>query len=45
MKKILFLSFSYPYGHFGPSDQCTMKIMDALVRTGKFEVHNFRRFR
>ena len=40
MKKILFLSFSYPYGHFGPSDQCTTRIMEALVRTGKYEVHN-----
>ena len=40
MKKILFLSFGYPYGHFGPSDQCTTRIMEALVRTGKYEVHN-----
>lgn len=40
MKKILFLTFSYPYGHFGPSDQCTTRIMETLVRTGKYEVHN-----
>lgn len=40
MKKILFLTFNYPYGHFGPSDLCSTKIMDALVKTGKFEVHN-----
>lgn len=40
MKKILFLAFNYPYGHFGPSDLCSTKIMDALVKTGKYEVHN-----
>lgn len=38
MKKILFLSFSYPYGHFGPSDNCTVRIMESLVRTGMYEV-------
>lgn len=40
MKKILFLSFSYPYGHFGPSDNCTVRVMDALTRTGEYEVWN-----
>ena len=38
MRKILFLSPSYPFGHFGPSDNCTVRIMDALVRTGRYEV-------
>lgn len=40
MKKILFLSFAYPYGHYNPSDQCSTRIMRALVDTGKYEVHN-----
>ena len=40
MKKVLFLSFSYPYGHFGPSDNCTVRIMDALTRIGQYEVWN-----
>lgn len=40
MKRILFLSFAYPYGHFGPSDNCTVRIMDALVQAGKYEVFN-----
>lgn len=40
MKKILFLTYCYPYGHFGPSDNCTVRVMDALVRTGKYEVWN-----
>lgn len=40
MKKILFLSFSYPYGHFGASDNCTVRIMEAMVRTGQYEVWN-----
>lgn len=40
MKKILFLAFSYPYGHFGPSDNCTVRVMDALARTGQYEVWN-----
>ena len=39
MKKILFLSFAYPYGHFNPSDLCSTRIMKALVETGKYEVH------
>ena len=40
MKRVLFLSFAYPYGHFGPSDNCTARIMNALVQTGEFEVFN-----
>lgn len=40
MKKILFLSSAYPYGHFGPSDNCTVRIMEALVQTGQYEVYD-----
>lgn len=40
MKKILFLSPAYPYGHFGPSTLCSVKVMEALVATGRYEVHN-----
>lgn len=40
MKKILFLTFPYPYGHFGPSDYCSVKIMKALVESGRYNVHN-----
>lgn len=40
MKKILFLTFDYPFGHFGPSTQCTTKIMQALFQTGQYEIHN-----
>ena len=40
MKKILFLAFNYPFGHFGPSDQCTTKIMQALSQTTQYEIHN-----
>ena len=40
MKKILFLSFAYPYGHFGPSDNCTVRVMEALTTSGGYEVWN-----
>lgn len=40
MKKILFLSYAYPYGHYGPSDNCTVRIMDELSHTEGFEVYN-----
>ena len=40
MKKILFLSYNYPYGLFGPSTLCTSRIMEALCQNDAFEVHN-----
>ena len=40
MKKILFLTFSYPYGHFGPSDNCTVRIMNALAQEHNYEIWN-----
>lgn len=40
MKKILFLSPAYPYGHLSPSYNCTVRIMDALVQTGNYEVYD-----
>lgn len=40
MNRILFLTYDYPYGHFGPSDNCSLRIMSALANTGKYEVHN-----
>ncbi len=40
MKRILFLSFAYPFGHFGPSDFCTVRIMESLSRTEGFKVSN-----
>ncbi len=43
MKKILFLSFAYPYGHFGPSDNCSVKIMKELSLSGEYEIHNISR--
>lgn len=39
MKKILFLSYNYPYGAFGASTLCSSKVIRALCKTGKFEVH------
>lgn len=41
MKKILFLSFPYPYAKFGPSTNCCVRIMKRLVESGKYEVHCF----
>lgn len=38
MKKVLFLTFAYPYGHFGPSDNCSVRVMDTLSISGKYEV-------
>lgn len=40
MKKVLFLSFAYPYGHYGPSDNCTVRIIDALAHSGHYKVYN-----
>lgn len=40
MSRILFLTFDYPYSHFGASDQCSVKLMEALSRSGKHEIHN-----
>ncbi len=40
MKKILFLSYNYPYGTFGPSTLCTSRIMEALSKDDSYEVHN-----
>ena len=39
MKKILFLSFPYPYAKFGPSTNCCVRIMKCLIESGKYEVH------
>ncbi len=39
MKKILFLAFNYPNGFFGPSTNCTLRIMKALCESGRYEVH------
>lgn len=38
-KKILFLTFKYPYGSFGASTHCSTKIMKALQASGKYEIH------
>ena len=38
-KKILFLTFKYPYGSFGASTHCSTKIMKALQSSGKYEIH------
>ena len=40
MKKVLFLSYNYPYGLFGPSTLCTSRIMEELCQNDEFEVHN-----
>ena len=40
MKKVLFLNYAYPYGHFGPSSNCTVRIMTALAETEGYEVYN-----
>lgn len=39
MKKILFLSFNYPFGEFGPSTNSTVRIMKYLSNIGKYEIH------
>lgn len=38
--KILFLSFNYPFGPFGPSTNCTSRVMEALSETGEYDVFN-----
>lgn len=39
MKKVLFLSFNYPEGGFGPSTLCTTRVMRELCETKQCEVH------
>ncbi len=39
MKKVLFLSYNYPYGNFGPSTNCTTRIMRKLAENKDYEVH------
>lgn len=39
MKKVLFLSFNYPEGGFGPSTLCTSRVMSELVNNNDCEVH------
>ena len=39
-KRILFLSFNFPFGPFGPSTNCTTRIMEALAKEGKYDVFN-----
>lgn len=39
MKKVLFLSFNYPEGEYGPSTMCSVRIMEEMIRSGLFEVH------
>ena len=39
MKKILFISYNYPYGNFGASTLCTSRIMNALAATKLYEIH------
>lgn len=38
-KKILFLSFNYPYGKVGASTMCSFQIMKALCASNLYEVH------
>ncbi len=38
-KKILFLSFNYPYGKVGASTMCSFQIMKALCASNQYEVH------
>lgn len=39
MIRILFLSYGYPNGEFGPSTMCSVRIMEALAQSGDYEVH------
>lgn len=39
MIRILFLSYGYPNGEFGPSTMCSVRIMEALAQSGGYEVH------
>lgn len=41
MKKILFLSFNYPYGDIDPSTNCSVRIMRELSKKKNYEVHCF----
>ena len=38
MKQILFLAYNYPSGNFGPSTNCTARIMKKLCESGKYKV-------
>ena len=38
-KKILFLSFNYPYGSVGASTMCSFQIMKSLCASQQYEVH------
>lgn len=39
-KKILFLNFAYPYGHFGPSSNCTCRIMERMAENKQHGIYN-----
>ena len=39
MKKILFLTYVYPYGYHNASAACSTRIMEELARNPNFEVH------
>lgn len=39
MKKILFLSYNYPYGGFGASTQCSLRVMSELALNNDYEIH------
>lgn len=38
-KKFLFLSYNYPYGAFGPSTMCSVRVMNELSMINNIEVH------
>ena len=38
MKRILFLSYNYPSGNFGPSTNCTTRIMKKLCESGNYKI-------
>lgn len=39
MKKILFLTYVYPYGYYNASASCSAKIMSELAKDSNYEVH------
>ncbi len=39
MKKILFLTYVYPYGYYNASAACSTKIMKELAEDARFDVH------
>ena len=39
MKKILFLTYVYPYGYYNASASCSAKIMSELAKDSDYEVH------